>query len=422
MQEEKNRSGGILRALLYVAVAGVIFVVGGIIGAAGALALAPNGGDAAGEGPSGAVEIPSPFQYNPDPNAPENVDMQVFWEAWNTINDRFYYDAPPNQDRVYGAIRGMLESLDDPYTAFTDPEVTSILQEDATGNFEGIGAYVEQAQEGGVYIIRVFDEGPADRAGLQAGDIVLAVDGEDVTEKPLNESLLLIRGEAGSEVTLTVFREGEDEPLDITIERGRIEIPTVEYELLEGDIGYVALIEFNQQATPRLQAAVEDLLDQGADSLILDLRDNPGGLRSEAISVADLFIEDGIMMIQRDVDGNVREFTGSSGDLGEDIPMVVLINGNSASASEIVAAAFRDYERAELIGETTFGKGSVQGLYDLSDGSQLRVTIANFYSPDDIEINEVGISPTIDIEDERDPQEDFDAILAGAIDYLSESE
>jgi carboxyl-terminal processing protease len=118
----------------------------------------------------------------------------------------------------------------------------------------------------------------------------------------------------------------------------------------------------------------------------------------------------------------VREFTGSSGDLGEDIPMVVLINGNSASASEIVAAAFRDYERAELIGETTFGKGSVQGLYDLSDGSQLRVTIANFYSPDDIEINEVGISPTIDIEDERDPQEDFDAILAGAIDYLSESE
>lgn len=361
--------------------------------------------------------------YNPDASVDAEADLSIFWEAWNTVEDRFYYDIPSEQDRVYGAIEGMLTALDDPYTAFTDPEVTAILNEDTSGNFEGIGAYVEEAREGGVYIIRTFEGGPAAEAGVRGGDIIVAVDGEDITDNILNQNLLLIRGPAGSDVMLTIFREGEDDLLDITVTRGRIEIPTVEYEMLEGNVGYVELFEFNAQATSRLRAAIRDLQSQGAESIVLDLRDNPGGLRREAISVADLFLGRGVIMIQRDVDGNVSEFTGDNGDLAEEIPMVVLINGNSASASEIVAGAFRDYERATLIGETTFGKGSVQGLYDLSDGSQIRVTIANFYSPDDITLNEVGVEPDIEVEDTRGQDGEGDAILEAAIEFLlSQSE
>ncbi len=350
-------------------------------------------------------------------SGPDDADFQVFWEVWNTVEDRFYYDLPDSQTRMYGAINGMLDTLNDPYTAFITPEAARILREDFSGSFEGIGAYVEQAPEGGVYIIRVFEEGPAEEAGVRAGDIIIAADGIDLTDMTLNEALLHVRGPAGTPVVLTIVREGEPAPLEITVTRARLDVPTIESRMLEGNIGYVALFEFNATANTRLRNAVQELIDQGAQSIILDLRDNPGGYLEQSVDVADLFLDEGVVLIQRDVDGNVREYRSHNGDFAEDIPLVVLINGNSASASEIVAGAIRDQERGVLIGETSFGKGSVQLLYELSDGSELRITYANWYTPDNLSISGEGIAPDIVVETPTEPTA-TDPQLERAIQYL----
>ncbi len=348
----------------------------------------------------------------------EDVDMSVFWEVWATLEDRFYYEVPSEEERVQGAIQGLIQSLDDPYTAYIPPDLAAVLREDTTGEFEGIGAFVEEAPEGGVQIIRVFEEGPAEQAGMEAGDIVVAVDGQDVTGMILNEALLLIRGEAGTTVRLTVFRMEEDEMLEFSVTRERLLVPTVESEMLEDNVGYVALFQFNAIATRELRAAVEDLMNQGAESIILDIRNNPGGFLDEAVSVADLFLPRGIVLIERNVDGREQTFRTRSGDIAEDVPLVVLVNENSASASEIVAAAVQDNGRGTLIGETTFGKGSVQLLYNLSDGSQLRVTYANWYTPGDVSISENGVEPDIVVEaDEADTSAD-DVQLERALEFL----
>lgn len=351
----------------------------------------------------------------------EDVDLDVFWEVWNTIDDRFYYDLPSDEERVQGAIEGLVNSLDDPYTAYVPPDVAHIMNEDISGEFEGIGAFVEEAPEGGVYIIRVFEGGPAEAAGMQPGDIVVAVDGEDVTENILRESLLLIRGEAGTDVTLTVIREGQSAPLEFTVTRARLDVPTVESRMLEDNIGYVALYEFNARASSELRPAIRELLRDGAESIILDLRNNPGGYLDESVTIADMFLPDGTIVIQRNVDGEERSFTSNRGDFAEDVPLVVLINENSASASEIVAAAIKDNDRGTLIGQTTFGKGSVQLQYNLTDGSLLRVTYANWFTPDDVSISEQGVEPDIVVETPNEETEE-DVQLDRAVEFLTNGE
>jgi carboxyl-terminal processing protease len=341
----------------------------------------------------------------------------VFWEVWNALEDRYYYDLPDEQTRVYGAINGLIETLGDPHTAFVPPDVARILREDNTGSFEGIGAYVDQAPEGGVYIIRVFEDSPAEEAGLRANDIVIAVDGQDVTGITLNEALLLIRGPAGSTVQLTITREGEEQPLIINVRRARLDIPTIESRMLEDNIGYVALFEFNSHASGRLEEAIQELLDQGAQSIILDLRNNPGGFLNEAIQVADLFLPKGTVVIQRDVEDIETVHQSRNGQLAEDVPLVVLVNEGSASASEIVAGAIQDTGRGTLIGTTTFGKGSVQLQFDLSDGSQLRVTYANWFTPNDRSIQDKGITPDIVVENPGEPS-DGDPQLDRAVEFL----
>ena len=362
-----------------------------------------------------SLRVPLLPRGNDQPD--DEVDMGVFWEVWNALEERYYYDLPDEQTRVYGAIDGLIGTLDDPHTAFVPPDVARILREDDTGMFEGIGAYVDQALDGGVYIIRVFEDGPAEAAGLHANDVIIAVDGQDVTEKTLNESLLLIRGPAGSSVQLTVIREGVEEPLTFTLMRARLEIPTIESRMLEDNIGYVALFEFNTRASERLEDAVKELLDQGAQSIILDLRNNPGGFLNESILVADLFLPKGTVVIQRDVEDFETVHQSRNGQLAEDVPLVVLVNEASASASEIVAGAIQDRDRGTLIGTTTFGKGSVQLQYDLSDGSQLRVTYANWFTPNDRSIQGEGITPDIVVQNPEEPSQD-DAQLDRAIQFL----
>ncbi len=407
------RVGRILLAGMVALILSVGFFAAGLL--AGFQLASARTANAGGE-PASAASTVEPAQADMQQTEQE-VDLDVFWEVWNTLESRFYYDLPSEEDRVRGAINGLVESLDDPYTAYVDPEVARILNEDSSGTFEGIGAFVEEAPEGGVFIIRVFDGGPAEKAGLRAGDIILAVDGQDITDKILNESLLLIRGPAGTNVTLTVFRENEQDLLEFNVTRARLEVPTVEYRILEDNIGYVALYEFNARSSDRLSAAVRDLIDQGAEKLILDLRGNPGGFLDESVKVADMFLPRGLVLVQRDVDGNRREYTSQNGDFAEGIPLVVLINGGSASASEIVAAAIQDNERGTLIGETSFGKGSVQLQYNLSDGSLLRVTYANWYTPNDVSITEQGVTPDIVVETPDEPGS-TDIQLERAIEFL----
>jgi carboxyl-terminal processing protease len=255
-------------------------------------------------------------------------------------------------------------------------------------------------------------------AGLLPGDIIVAVDGQSVINLSFDEVILLVRGPSGSEVHLTVRREDEPEPLEFTIVRATFEVPVVESEMLTDEIAYVRLLEFSRGADTKLLDALEELLAQNPQGLILDLRNNPGGFLDQSIAVADIFLPQGVVAYERNRSGLDQTFRSDDGDVAETIPLVVLVNEASASASEIVAGAIQDNGRAIIIGATTFGKGSVQTVQTLSDGSELRVTIARWYTPDDRSIDEAGIAPDIEVESPLLIGEEDDAQIQRAVEYL----
>jgi carboxyl-terminal processing protease len=326
---------------------------------------------------------------------------------------------------TYAAIRGMLHALDDKYTAFIEPDVAAILEEDASGEFEGIGAFVDLDESGKLVIVDTFEESPAQEAGLEPGDRVVAVDGESIVGDAVYEAIGKIRGPADSEVRLTVEREGTPEAFDVMVTRARLEIPIVEAEMRDDGVAYARLREFSATASASLENELETLLDQDPEGVILDLRQNPGGWLDQAIDVADLFLGENVVAIERFSDGSERRFRARGGDLAESVPLVVLVNGGSASASEIVAGALQDHGRAPLIGVSTFGKGSVQRPFNLSDGSELRVTVALWFTPDNQRIQGQGLRPDIEVpwpEEERRENPDQDPQLERAVEYLLEGE
>jgi carboxyl-terminal processing protease len=356
-----------------------------------------------------------------DQDVPPGFD--VFWEAWAFIEQEFYGDVPNDQDRVYGAVRGMVNTFGDENTAFIEPSRAAIFREDVSGSFEGIGAAVRMDELGRLVIAEPFTGQPAAEAGVQRGDIVLAVDGVSLQGLSLYEAIALIRGPAGTTVVLTITRETVDEPFDVSVMRRRIEIEVVEAERLENDIGYVKLTDFSKGATGKLAEAIQGLEDEGElKGLILDLRDNPGGLLDESIMVSSQFIRDGVVTIERLKEDREQVFEAQSGGVALDVPLVVLVNRGSASASEIVAGAIKENERGIILGEQTFGKGTVQIPHTLSDGSELRVTVAEWLTPSRKQISHEGIVPDIYVErtqedfvDGRDPQ------LDRAVEHLLES-
>ena len=324
-------------------------------------------------------------------------DLALFFEVWQTVEQSFDGEFPSADLLNEALIEASLDTLDDEYTRYVNPEVAARFREDLDGTFEGIGAYVGETDDGFIEIVRPIPGQPAEAAGLLPNDIIIEVDGEDITEQSIDEVITKVRGPRGTEVILGIAREGETELLQITIVRARVEIPVVETELLDNGIGYIRLTSFNAVATERLTQATSELIAQNATGIILDFRDNPGGLLDAAVDISDLYLDDGVILYERGSFGIDRTFTSSSGDIGEDIPLVVLINGGSASASELVALALRDNDRATLIGETSFGKGSVQQLNSLSNGGELRVTIARWYSPLNETISKEGIAPDIEV-------------------------
>ncbi len=349
-------------------------------------------------------------------------EFDVFWEAWNYVENEFYYQKPTAAERTYGAVRGMLATLGDDYTAFVQPSIASIERENIEGLFGGIGAYVQLNEFGQLIIAYPFPEHPAAEAGLRAGDVILSVDNQPLENLTLAEGTALIRGPLGTVVHLEIYRPGTDETFEVDVERVEIKIPTVRAEMLEDGIGYVALYRFNGVAAEQLESEIAGLLEQEPRALIFDLRGNPGGLLDEAVDVSDLFLSEGLVATQRtSLYNEPRVFNATTGDLAEDIPLVVLIDGGSASASEIVAGAIKDRNRGVLIGTHSFGKGSVQLVHDLSDGSQLRITYGAWYTPNETDLRETGIIPDIEVEIPETLTAGDDPWLDTAIQYINDT-
>jgi len=352
------------------------------------------------------------------PPAALEEEFRLFWEAWRIVENEFYQRPIDSKELTYGAIRGALSTLEDQNTTFITPAHVAVISEDLTGTFEGIGALVEMNEDGYLLIVEPLARKPADLAGLKAGDLVLEVDGVEIRGMNLIEAISLIRGPKGTTVRLTIQRQGVLEPFEVEIVRERIELRTVEYRLLNGEIGYIKLNEFNSQAPRQLRAALVDLLAENPRGLILDLRDDPGGLVTAAIDVGSEFIAQGVIMSERGKEIE-EDYEAQGGGLATEIPLVVLVNGGSASASEIVAGAIQDYERGILIGERTVGKGSVQVQYQLSDGSGLRITVAHWFTPHGRLIEGEGLIPDVEVYiTDEDLAGGLDPQLELAIDYL----
>jgi carboxyl-terminal processing protease len=363
---------------------------------------------------------PTPAAKNSDGSAKSELDTKLFSEALDLLREQFYGDVPQGQDLTYDTLRGLVNQLGDPHTAFLDPEQAAQFNSDIQGQFEGIGARVDRAERGGVEIKYLFAEQPAEKAGVRVGDVITAVDGQDVTKMDLNEAIALIRGPRDTKVVLTIQRDDQT-PFDLTVTRARIEIPVVETKTLaDGKVEYVALSEFSSVAPGRLEAALKSALAKKPAGLILDLRGNPGGLLDAAVRIGSYFVPDGNILIERFQDGREQVYSREGRYLLGDTQLVVLVDGGSASAAEIVAGAIQDAGKGKLIGEKSYGKGSVQLPNSLSDGSQLRVTIARWFTPKDRAIHGVGLEPDIvvpltddDRQAERDPQ------LDRAVEYLT---
>ena len=356
------------------------------------------------------------------------ADLSTLYQAWDIVAGEYDGALPPADELMQSAIAGSLESLGDDYTRYVSPTVAERTREDMNGAVEGIGALVRENDEGLFEIVRPLDGQPAESAGLKAGDVVIEVDGQSALEMSFDEVILLVRGPAGTSVTLKVMREGEAEPLEFTIVRARFEVAVVEYEMLPAEmtggaaIGYIRLTEFGRTAEEKLLEALTAILAQQPSGLIFDLRDNPGGYLDQSVAVADAFLPEGVALFERNLRGLDETFTTDDGDAAESIPLVVLVNAGSASASEIVAGAIQDRGRAVLVGETTFGKGSVQQVHTLSDGGELRVTVARWYTPDNHSIQGEGITPDIAVESPEDLGGPEDGQLRRAIEFLLNGE
>lgn len=386
--------------------------------------VVPATGETAGE----STEVEAPASPTPvtvetadsatTPFDAQNADFALFYEVWDIVEGEFDGELPIDEDMLYAAIAGSLETLGDEYTRFVPPDVAARLREDLGGSVEGIGAFVRENEEGQIEIVRPIDGQPADLAGLKPGDLIIGVDGESVVGQTLDEVILKVRGPRDTQVTLTIARPGEEEPLEFTITRTRFEVPIIESEMLPENIAYIRLSEFNRNAEEQTLEALETLLAQNPEGLIFDLRDNPGGFLDQSIAVADIFLGQSTVLFERNNQGLDQTFTADNGDLGETIPMVVLVNAGSASASEIVAGAIQDNGRAILIGEVTFGKGSVQQIHTLSNGAELRVTIARWYTPSNHSISGEGVTPDIEVESPEDLGGENDTQLQRAVEYI----
>jgi carboxyl-terminal processing protease len=336
-----------------------------------------------------------------------------FEEIYYLIKN-YYVEDTETDELINGAINGMIETLD-PFSSYLLPDEYDDMKLEFDGHFSGIGIVITIRNEE-LTIVSPIKDTPGERIGLESGDIIKDIDGISTKDMSIDKAVSLMRGDEGTEVVLTIKREKEDEPLEFTIIRDDIEIPYVESEMQTDEIGYIIISQFAKDVGIKVEKTIKELISQGSKALILDLRNNPGGLLNEAIKVASNFIDNGIVVSVGQRDGSKKNFYTDNRINAVDLPMVVLINGGSASASEIVSGAIQDLERGKLIGTKSFGKGTVQSVIPLQDGSALRLTTARYYTPSGRFIHDKGIEPNIEIDINKECNSDIQ--LEEAIDYL----
>ncbi|HEY32384.1 MAG TPA: S41 family peptidase [Dehalococcoidia bacterium] len=340
-----------------------------------------------------------------------DLDLTLLEEVWEIIQEEYVEtDELDTETLIRGAVKGMVDALDDPHSAYMDPDDYERFTSDLSGEFEGIGAHVEE-RDGQIIVIAPIPGTPADEAGIKPGDVIVGVDGESIVGWSIQDAVSAIRGPRGTPVTLLILREGDSELLEIEIIRAEIEVPSIYFEML-GDIAHIKIAQFTERTSEELSTALNEVASQEATGIIIDLRNNPGGLLSTVVDVASRFLNEGIVISVVDNEGNKTDYPVEDADQIIELPVVVLVNEFSASGSEVLAGALQDYDRAVVAGNTTFGKGSVNILYELSDDSGIYITVARWYTPGGHLIEGEGIEPDFELDlEEIDPVE-------WALDYL----
>ncbi len=365
------------------------------------------------------TKIISPWQFTPAPETFDpNLNYDLFWRVWSVAKEKYVTQPVSDQDLFYGSLRGLVAGLKDPYSVFLEPELAKKFLEDMSGSFEGVGIEIG-IKDGRLTVIAPLPDTPAFRAGLRSGDKIFGIDGKDTSGMSLDEVVHLIRGPRGTPVVLTIWHKGETKTKEVEIIRDVIDIKTVSWELLGNKIAHLKILHFSEDTWTDFQSIARVILRASPNGLILDLRNNPGGYLDASVNIAGYWLDRETVVVSRDAQEQEKEYrTRGRGDFNH-IPTIVLINQGSASASEILAGALQDYKQATVLGEKTFGKGSVQELESFSDGSALKLTVAHWYTPLGRSIHDQGIIPDIEIElteedylAERDPQ------LSRALDIL----
>lgn len=352
---------------------------------------------------------------------PQDVDLSLFWETYNLIQKKFVDSGSLDiQKMIEGAIAGMVQSLDDPHTIFLTPEDTKKFLEEVTGRFEGVGMEIGK-RKGQLQVIAPLEGTPAKKAGLRAGDKILKIDDKIAEGLSVDEAINLIRGQKGTEVTLTVFRQGWEKEKEFKLVRAVIDIPSLKWELIEGDIAHIQLYNFSEKANLNFSRTAVEILNSPAKKIILDLRNNPGGYLEVAQDIAGWFLEKGQVITIEDFGGKEeQQFYKAQGNAKlTQYPIVILINQGSASGSEILAGALRDNRQIKLIGEKSYGKGSIQELETLKKGYSLKITIAHWLTPKGDLISEKGLEPDVKVElSEEDYEKELDPQLDKAIEII----
>lgn len=345
-------------------------------------------------------------------DASSTVDFNLFWQAWQIIKEQALKgETTANKELVYGAIRGLVNSLGDPHSVFLTPGDAKQFQDDIGGTFSGVGMEIGK-KNGNLVVIAPLKDTPADKAGIRPNDRVLKIDDTYTDELDVEQAVKLIRGVSGTEVILQILRDGWDAVKEFKLTRTQIEVPTVEFEIKGDNSAYIKLNTFNEKAPQLFYDALQKAGQANARGIILDLRNNPGGYLEVAVNIAGYFVPRGkVVVSEKFRTGKIDEFKSvGKGEL-KSVPVIILINGGSASASEILAGALRDINKSKLVGEKTFGKGTVQTLNSLTDGSTIKVTVANWVLPSGVIIEKDGLKPDIevkisdeDIKNGKDPQ------------------
>lgn len=350
----------------------------------------------------------------PDPSVAQDVDFRQFWNLWQLLKQKYYRQPLEDKQLFYGAMNGLAAAAADPYTMYFEPKLAEDFQQSLSGKFEGIGAELG-LKDDQLQIIAPLPDTPAERAGIMAGDYIVKIDGKDTAGMSVERAVSIIRGKKGTSVTLTVFRPSEPKkaPFDVSIIRDEIQVKSVNLKMLDGGIAKIEVTHFNEDTQAGFDQAVAQALNQKAKGIILDLRNNPGGFLDTSLAMAGEWVGDQVVVKERRQGTIFEQLRGTGKGRLANLPTVVLVNQGSASASEIVSGALQDYKKATLVGTKTYGKGSVQDYQNFNDGSGVKITIAEWLTPNERTINKTGLEPDVkvertaeDYEKQRDPQLD----------------